>query len=403
MPVAVSATSSYFSFERIPGQLPELDGLRGLAVIFVLLRHASRPFWSTTEPLLPLFGWDFGRLLINGWIGVDLFFVLSGFLITHHILKLRARVEGPWPWKTYLSKRALRIVPAYYAVIFLAVLGAFPGFDVGDELLGIRVTYHLLFLQDYLPANIVVAFWSLGVEEKFYLIAPFLVLACAAATTLRARIAGIAAVGGLGLALRLVTAMNHPEIDSYDEFFYVFRSPFHMTMDPILMGVVLALIYRSREEAPRLTGKPTARAAFWIGLVLLGWLTAGGAMMDSVDWWDKTLQPTAIALAFASITFGLLFGGGPAAFFHTAVLRFFARISYSLYLIHLPLIPLALWLTAELGGPDASFGLFLPIFATLSVFAALVLHFAVEKPFLLLKDRIPARTARAPELSTSST
>lgn len=378
----------YFSFAPFPGQLLELDGLRGLAVILVLLRHASRPFWSSNEPLLPVFGWDAGTLLINGWIGVDLFFVLSGFLITHHILRQRERYDGVWRWKPYLQKRALRIVPAYYAVLFLAAAGAFPAYEIAPDLMGLRLAYHMLFFQDYLPANIVVAFWSLGVEEKFYLFAPLIVLARANAASLRERVAGIGVFLCIAVVLRVITAVGKPDIDNYDAFFAVFRSPLHMTLDPILMGVMLAFIYRAREEVPRLTAVGTANYVFWSGAILLALLTGIGEMMGDIGWWDKTLQPTAIAISFSAITFGLLFGGGPAAIFRTALLRFFARISYSLYLVHLPLVPLSLLLANRVSDAESGFGVFLTIFVLLSIVAALLIHFAIEKPFLLIKDRI---------------
>ena len=385
---SASTFIDYLSFRRLPGQLPELDGLRGIAVLLVLLRHAVRPFWSDEAPVANVFGWDLGTLMINGWVGVDLFFVLSGFLITYHIIRLRARLGGNWNWKPYLAKRALRIIPAYYAVIFITVLGVFPYYEFPSQVLGLRVTYHMLFLQDYLPANIVVAFWSLGVEEKFYLIAPFLILIGANRKTFAGRIAGICVLFSLGLALRIYTALTDPTVETYLDFFHTFRSPFHMTMDPILIGVLIALIYDSRAELPRVTSRIGANVAFWLGMgVFIGFATTG-AMMDKISLWDKTLQPTLIALAFGLITHGLIFGGGPARFFRSTLLFFFGRISYCLYLVHLPLVPLSLSLAEQIAPEMHFFVLFLPIFIVLSLFSALVLHYAVEKPFLRLKDRI---------------
>jgi peptidoglycan/LPS O-acetylase OafA/YrhL len=290
--------------------------------------------------------------------------------------------------KPYLQKRALRIVPAYYAVLFLAAAGAFPAYEIAPDLMGLRLAYHMLFFQDYLPANIVVVFWSLGVEEKFYLLAPLLVLARANAASLRERVTGIGMFLCIAVVLRVITAVGKPDIDNYDAFFVVFRSPLHMTLDPILMGVLLAFIYRAREEVPRLTAVGTANYVFWSGAILLALLTGIGAMMGDIGWWDKTLQPTAIAIGFSAITFGLLFGGGPAAIFRTALLRFFARISYSLYLVHLPLVPLSLLLANRVSDAESGFGVFFTIFVLLSIVAALLIHFAIEKPFLLIKDRI---------------
>ena len=379
----------YFSFRRLPGQMPELDGLRGIAVILVLFRHAVRPFLDKGEIPTPFLGWDYSIFMANGWIGVDLFFVLSGFLITFHILRLHDRHGGRWHWKPYLQKRALRIVPAYYAVLFLAVAGAFPYFEVAPELLGLRVVYHMLILQDYLPANIVVAFWSLGVEEKFYLLAPLLILARADARSLSGRMITISMLLFLGIAVRVLTAIEATDIDSYQQFFNAFRSPFHMTMDPILFGVLIALVYRSKHECPILTSRAVAALAFWIGAILFVVLSCSHEMMRDITWWDKTIQPTVVAFTFAAITYGLVFGGGPGALFRSTVLFVTARISYSLYLIHMPLVPLSLVLAESIA--PGNFLLFLILFTVISVVAALILHFAVEKPFLGIKDRVGVR------------
>ena len=379
----------YFSFRRLPGQMPELDGLRGIAVILVLFRHAVRPFLEKGEPPGPALGWDVTTFMANGWIGVDLFFVLSGFLITHHILRLHDRNGSNWHWKSYLQKRALRIIPAYYAVLLLAVAGAFPYFEFGRELLGLRIAYHMLILQDYLPSNIIVAFWSLGVEEKFYLLAPLLILARANAKSLPGRMSTIIMLLFLGIALRVHSAINSTDIDSYQQFFYTFRSPFHMTMDPILLGVLIALVYRSRHELPVLTSRVVAGIAFWIGAVLFLVLSFSHEMMQEITWWDKTIQPTVVAFTFAAMTYGLIFGGGPGAVFRSTVLFITARVSYSLYLIHMPLVPLSLAIADRLA-PE-HFGVFLVIFAAISVAGAMLLHFAVEKPFLVIKDRVGVR------------
>ena len=117
-------------------------------------------------------------------------------------------------------------------------------------------------------------------------------------------------------------------------------------------------------------------------------MSTANSMMAEITWWDKTLQPTVVALAFAGITFGLIFGGGPAAIFRSTLLFFLARISYSLYLIHMPLVPVSLRLANEIASGDSVFSVFVVIFGSLSLIAALALHFAVEKPFLLMKERV---------------
>ncbi|MFN7134293.1 MAG: acyltransferase family protein, partial [Myxococcales bacterium] len=148
-----------------PRHLPELDGLRGLAVLAVLAYHLVGQLPATT-----LAG-KIAALPVNaGWMGVDLFFVLSGFLITR--ILLFARDESKAPLLNFWRNRALRIFPLYFAVLGLA--GA----------LGVPVSWHYWtytanWWQASQPAELTSALshlWSLCVEEQFYLVWPLVVL-----------------------------------------------------------------------------------------------------------------------------------------------------------------------------------------------------------------------------------
>ncbi len=152
--------------------------------------------------MYPLGGWDAGIPLINGWVGVDLFFVLSGFLITHHICGRYRRQDGRIDFRDYLWRRALRIVPAYYAVCWWRRSGWCPICRSNQKLMALRIGYHLLFLQDYLPSNILATFWSLGVEEKFYLLSPLLLMAVFRLRRPAQQYAAIAALSALPIVLR---------------------------------------------------------------------------------------------------------------------------------------------------------------------------------------------------------
>ena len=383
--------ADFLAFTRDPRQIDVLDGLRATAICLVLLRHAYRPFEDTLQLTVPVLGWDLVPLMANGWVGVDLFFVLSGFLITRHIIKLNAKQDGSWRWRPYLAKRVLRIVPAYYAVILLVVIGTFPHYAVGPEYLGLRVGYHLLFLQDYLPANLVVAFWSLGVEEKFYLLAPPLVLALMRNRGLLKRLCLLGTVLGISVSLRLYTSLTTPGIDNYEAFFPAIRSPFHLTLDPLLIGVALALVYGERRELRLITSPAVARIIWSLGLLLLLGMIATHDMMATISWWDKTLQPLTIAVAFGAITFGLLFGNLPAKIMRSFASLVAARLSYCMYLVHMPLIPLSVLMAGSYPLAGSIFGSFLAIYLALTLIASMLLHYGVEKPFLILKSRVATR------------
>lgn len=382
----------YLRIERGPNALAELDGLRAIAILLVLARHAVRPFCEAASPLLPIGGWDAAAPLLNGWVGVDLFFVLSGFLIARHLL---ARLGSPdrLAVGAYLTKRALRIVPAYYAVLLLVAAGLVPLYPVPPDALGLRLGYHALFLQDYLPANIVVVFWSLGVEEKFYLLAPLLLAAVLALRRPESQLAAVVALALLGPAFRTASALLHPGIDQYGPFFHTFRSPFHACLDALMIGVACALLYHHRARLAWLRHPATAAWMLGGGIALAGWLLLAAPMLAQIDAFDKIVQPLLIALAAGAILAGLVLRGRPVPALRGPSFLVLARLSYALYLVHLPLIPGLLWLLdGPLGlaeaAPALRFAAFLPLFTCASLLAAALLHYLIEKPFLLLKDRL---------------
>jgi peptidoglycan/LPS O-acetylase OafA/YrhL len=381
----------YLYMERSPNTLSELDGLRAIAILLVLARHAVRPFHEASHPLLLIAGWDAATPLLNGWIGVDPFFVLSGFLITKHLLAQRAGPNG-LALGPYLAKRALRIVPAYYAVLLAVAVGLVPWYAVPQDALALRVGYHALFLQDYLPANIVVVFWSLGVEEKFYLLAPLILAAVATRRQPETQLAAVTAIILIGPALRMATTLTSPTIDQYTPFFQTFRSPFHACIDALMVGVLCALLEHHRERLAWVRDR-TARLVFWGATALLCWLLLAAPLLERIDGFDKVVQPLLIALGAGGVLSGIVLSGRPVPILRGCSLFVLARLSYCLYLVHLPLIPGLLWLLdGPIGLADAPpalrLAVFLPLFATSSLFAAALLHYLVEKPFLLLKDRL---------------
>jgi peptidoglycan/LPS O-acetylase OafA/YrhL len=372
--------------------IPELDGLRALAILFVLFRHGVRPFWREGETLYPLGGWDAGIPLINGWVGVDLFFVLSGFLITHHICGRYRRQDGRIDFRDYLWRRVLRIVPAYYAVLLLVALGLAPYLQVEPQLLAVRVAYHLLFLQDYLPSNILATFWSLGVEEKFYLLSPLLLILVFRLQRPARQYAAIAALAALPSVLRwLIHAGSAGEID-YVAFFQFFRSPFHASYEGLAVGMLCALLYRDRAALRWLSDRRAAQVLFWLGAGLVAGLVGFVPLLDSIDFFDMVPLQSLLSIGAGLLLLGLVFKAGPGRLFRSQPALVLSRLAYCLYLVHLALLPMAQAFCAGLPGFDGlsrgvQFLVFLPPYLLIAGAAALVLHYAVEKPFLLLRER----------------
>lgn len=382
----------YFSFAALPGAIPALDGLRAIAILLVLFRHGVRPFYVAGEPAIGFLGWDAMTPMVNGWAGVDLFFVLSGFLVSYHILKRWSAEFRFSELREYLVKRILRIVPAYYAWLFVIVAGLLPFYQVSPTVVREQLAIHLLFLQDYFPSRIVVAFWSLGVEEKFYLAIPLLIVPVSRISDPRARARLIALLTLFPLAFRVATYKHHAGFVNYEDCFWTMRSPFHLALDSLLVGSLCAFLVRDRKCFAWLNGANTPRWLVTAGGTVLVALLGFVPLLNHINYFTATALFSVLAWSFGAVLLGLVLeprlGTG---FLSSRFCLIVSRLSYTLYLTHMCFIGAALslaqWLPAfgnlSRGG---QFLAYFPIFVALSALAALALHFAVEKPFLLLKD-----------------
>ena len=197
----------------------------------------------------------------------------------------------------------------------------------------------------------------------------------------------------LPVVFRVVTAITHPGVDDYAEFFPVFRSPFHVTFDGLAIGVLAAFVYRDRQQLAWTKRPGTVNRLFWIGAVPYGLLAAGWPLLDSIDLFDKLVLQAALAWTAGTMLLALALGGGPRRFFSQSWMFIVSKLSYTWYLLHLMFVPWSLRITESLVGNPATLGrglrwaLFTPIYITLSLTAALVLHYAIEKPFIHLRDR----------------
>ncbi|HEX2727821.1 MAG TPA: acyltransferase [Beijerinckiaceae bacterium] len=372
--------SGYFAFPPRAGDNPWLDLVRTIAIALVLLRHGYHASAASQE-VAPAF---LHALAMNGWVGVDLFFVLSGYLISGHLLRAGFGTSRFVLWR-YLATRALRIVPAYLAVMALIVAAAFPFYRIDPAHLGGRVAYHLLFLQDYLPSNINVVFWSLGVEEKFYLTAPLLVWLALVQKTLARALLVLSAIAALSPALRAWTYVQAAPAD-YVHFFQILRSPFHACLEPLVAGVAIAVAQAT--GAARSSGR-AGRRHFAVALLLLAAWLMSHEFMRTIGAFDAVLQPVVIAGLCAFVTLAAVRMNGMAMRCE-GLPRALARLSYALYLVHYPLVPLALAVSAAAAWPAAAFWL---VYLVTALAAAALLHWAVEKPFLKLKDELLRRPA----------
>lgn len=373
------------------GYNPAIEGLRGVAILLVLAFHYERVFLGRS---VVQFHWG-GRTftpLANGYIGVDLFFVLSGFLVTHNLLL--ARLAGNFSLKRYLAKRALRIMPAYVVVMFCIFFFAFYGENQSVWDLLELMLIHALCLQDYFGGGLHQTTWSLGVEEKFYLFAPLLVFSLAH-LRLKYVVPICFILSSFSLIIR--TAMVDIPFRNIMPMDAILRYPFHCNLECLLTGACIAFVLPQHHEERQ--GKHMARDVF-LPLACLFLCTALLIAMSLMSgtpaawFWRYIPQP-----ALLSVTFGLLvFCVAQRKHWLSRAcaalpLRYFGKLSYSLYLVDFISIVFARTLADEyiavffpsLG--DASFLVFLA-YVLLQLSLASLLHYSVEAPFLRMKARI---------------
>lgn len=352
-------------------RMPQLDTVRAAAVFGVLVAH-----WSPW-----VYYGDFGIM------GVQCFFVLSGFLISDILFSGRLLWEQDCCSRAFIlrrfyARRFLRIFPAYYAVLAICVFFSVEG---ARAALG----WHAAYLTNVYMARVPVEtplnhFWSLAVEEQFYLFWPCVVLWCPR----RALFPALCALALMGPAYRAVGTWAHfnPFLKNCQLF---------SNLDALSLGAILALSRHRLAEnlhGPHRLSKILAKTGLWVGGPLLALSILAHAWP-----WLRLRWPMMYSHVFFGLFFFWLIGraaegftGWPGAVLRCAPLRYFGRISYCVYLLHAPVAVLC-WEPMVAAGvssaqrPALAFALLFLI--TLS-FASLS-WYALEQPLNRLKRHFP--------------
>jgi peptidoglycan/LPS O-acetylase OafA/YrhL len=296
------------------GYIPQLDGIRGLAIILVISFH----YWRN----IPIFSF--------GWCGVDLFFVLSGYLITSRLIALQQQKNS---LKKFYINRALRILPLYYITLVL--------FYVGFNLLVKKQNFYLfdfynhnwisfvLFFQNWtfmysgIKENFLEHFWSLAVEEQFYLIWPFF-LYLTWQKKFFFKLVFLIII--LIILTRTFIYIQYPEWSDYRHYFY---NTF-CRMDAFLIGGCL-FFFQKNNKAKQYTGYYfAALLAVILGICFTE--NASGIANPFIS----TIGFTLIAIAFAGLTYGASSNSSKllSIIFNYRWLKFTGKISYGLYIFH---------------------------------------------------------------------
>ncbi|WP_338764254.1 acyltransferase [Massilia sp. METH4] len=364
-------------------RLPGVDLLRAGAIGAVMLYHASSHGIS-----LPGF-------VEHGWMGVDLFFVLSGYLVGWKLLGELA--QGCMPgWDDFLRDRALRILPAYGAV--LALYLALPASREGGAMqpLWKFLTFTINLAPDWTRGTAFSHAWSLCVEGHFYLLLPL----CAWLAAGRMRASAVVAIaaglvlGGMALRGWLWHALVGPAVAAGDgggamrHYAGAIYMPTCARLDGLLAGVAVA--------ATR-----AFRPAWWNRLLNHAWplLAAGAALVVAGTGIAPAGAAGAIvlfpllALGFSCLLVGAIGTGTPLGTVALPGVRMLATLAFSLYLMHKQVYA---WLDDWLPGlAERSAWLALPVYGLASLAFATLLYVAVERPCLRLRARRPARSIAA--------
>ena len=386
------------------GDIPVLDGLRGLAVIWVVAFHfvglREGDKWVGALHAVPALD----ALVRNGYLGVDLFFLLSGFLLALPWIAHANEGLPPPSTAAFYVRRARRILPAYYvqlACLYLVALPLVLGLAYWRKDLYVYLwngVAHGLFLQGTSPLTsgsmgVNGALWTLPIEVQFYVLlplamplflrAPWRTLAAAIAVSLAWQWAAAHDLAPLvALELRLGAHWRWPEATVRE----LLSAQLPAFLGHFALGIFLGRAWLARRGPRARMGAPLAALA---GAALLAVSIAGHVPLPPEH--VRLVPSVALALLFYAAvastgkTAALLLGRGPLAFA--------GRISYSAYLCHLPI--LTVWDTR----PSVFAGwLSLPCYALVVVTVSWISWRWIEQPFL----RAAPRPKRAPSFSAAA-
>jgi peptidoglycan/LPS O-acetylase OafA/YrhL len=349
-------------------RLPGLDVLRAIAIVWVMLFHS----WIVGGLDAP-----YDAVAGYGWMGVDLFFVLSGYLIGYQLLKPLSLGE-PLQLGGFYRRRAYRILPAFLTALAIYVLlpswREAPGLQPAWQFL----TFTVNLLIDYQHNQAFSHAWSLCVEEHFYLLFPLLAWWLTRRHSRTLVISLCVFVVAAGMVIRGYASVHG---ESYLESIYY---PTYTRLDGLMAGVLVATIqlHQPQRWAALQSRANTLAVA---GLIVIGfaiWLFR-----------DRTFAPVVFGFPLLALGFALLVAAtaGVKSFGRWQVpgAGWMAAMSYSLYLSH----KLAMHRVASLLSthPQIHGWAAFSIYAAATLLFGALLHYGVERPFLRLRDRHTAR------------
>ena len=363
--------------------IPALDGVRGFAALSVFIYHYGGGSRSSSLPVRIL-----GAIVHFGWAGVSLFFVLSGFLISGILWD---SFQKPNWWKRFYARRSLRIFPLYYLALLITLL---VGLFFGSPLRSFVPLWVIALYLDNIPplrwpptdasGMHLEHFWSLAVEEQFYIFWPFLLSLCASSRKHAKRLILTCWVVSLIFRFAILGLHLTPE---WSAVFLLGRA------GELLAGAYIAMLVRGQdsERAQLFRWSPVI---FWIALPALIAIMLIDASPDLGAPLMSTIGLSIASLFFASLVAMALRPGWVQSFFQTPALRFLGNISYGIYVYHLLFKNGYSWITnyiaVRIGGLGPSAIQVLLFFVALlgTLLISTISFYTYEKLFLRWKDRV---------------
>ena len=385
------ALRARFALDLLDDRYPALHGLRVLAIVTVVQFHVT---WICSAEQGVVLDWDFFEASQKIFFGMDLFFILSGFLIGSILLR-SLEVSGTQNLRRFYLRRIFRTFPSYYVVLTVLALTTHLTPDQRHHLPH-EYLYATNFLSLDRPSVIMFWGWSLALEEQFYLTVPLLFFGLHRLKSDRARIALLSGLWISALVVRLAIYLRgRPWVDIVLYGAIYFRT--YTRFDTLVLGILLAFVHK--RYGPTITAfvkLPRNRAMLALPALACLWLLVRPAMfgVENVQLVHVFAWGTVTSLMYFPTLLLLLHGDG---WIHRALSapfwRRLATLGYGVYLVHIPLIDHALVpIARKLQARGVTMLIVWPagLAAVLlaSFLVAYVMHIVIEKPSLWIRERL---------------
>lgn len=368
-------------FKRPTQNLSSLDGLRSMAIIFVVCMHVNdlilgnNGYSQTLLSQLPPFK--------GGWMGVPMFFVLSGFLIGGQLWK-ELSIKEDINIRKFILRRGLRIWPLYYVVMLTIYI-----FSISNDYQFDSMLINTFFLGNYLKdTGPIFGSWSLATEEQFYIIAPLFLVGIYKIypnKDLKGYRKILIFIFFLPLILRYFTwdiILGLKDFNFKEYMSYIYR-PFHTNSEGLVAGLLLSNYYHDPES---FFHKPITKS-FYFCLLLATFTFA-------VSFYSKIyFNFTGIAIGFSALLIYCLKTKGIInRIFSLDILYIVSKTSFAIYLIHIHviknLVPQTLVKKLSMGIIHLEIIIVLLIVMIISIFISVFLYIFIERPFIKMRSRL---------------